>query len=163
MNSSSSTVIPLLGLQAHPEGGWYRETFRSPVEVRLADGRIRSAGTSILFLLEAGEFSAFHRVASDEIWHFHSGVPLELVTIDPSGNLESVTLGSDLSSGAKPHHAVPAGWWQAAAPLGAEGYSLVGCTVSPGFDFADFVMPSREEMSAKFPAHRAEVVRFTRV
>jgi len=162
MNSSASPVIDQLGLQAHPEGGWYRETFRSPCMVTLADGRVRSAGTSILFLLEAGDFSAFHRVSSDEIWHFHSGKPLELVMIDPFGNLHSVTLGADLSSGEKPHHAVPAGWWQAAAPLGPEGYSLVGCTVSPGFDFADFEMPSREELLAMFPSCRTEVIRFSR-
>lgn len=155
-------MISRLGLQAHPEGGWYRETFRSPIDVTLTDGRIRSAGTSILFLLEAGDISAFHRVSSDEIWHFHSGVPLELATIDPSGKLESVLLGSDLSSGAKPHHVVPAGWWQAAAPLGTEGYSLVGCTVSPGFDFADFEMPKREELLLMFPSNQPEVIRFTR-
>jgi hypothetical protein len=155
-------LIALLGLQPHPEGGWYAETFRSPVRVSLPDGRDRSAVTAIHFLLEAGGFSAWHRVSSDEIWHYQEGNPLELVTIDPHGSSATTLLGPGLEEGMKTHHAVQAGWWQAARPVEAVGHTLVVCTVSPGFDFADFEMPDREELLALLPAQRDLILEFTR-
>lgn len=158
----TSRVIELLDLQPHPEGGWYAETFRSPAMVNLPDGRERSAVTSIHFLLEAGGFSAWHRVASDEIWHFQEGNGLELVTIDPKGSAVTTLLGPDLSVGMKTHHAVPAGWWQAARSVGTAGHTLVVCTVSPGFDFADFEMPRREDLLVLFPGQRDLILEFTR-
>ena len=158
----TARLIDLLALQPHPEGGWYAETFRSPVGVSLPDGRQRSAVTSIHFLLKAGNFSAFHRVSSDEIWHFQEGNPLELVTIDPNGTVVSTLLGPDLESGMKTHHAVPCGWWQAARPVGSAGHTLVVCTVSPGFDFADFEMPGREDLLRLLPGRRDLILEFTR-
>ena len=160
----TARLIDLLDLQPHPEGGWYAETFRSPVGVSLPDGRERSAVTAIHFLLKAGGFSAWHRVSSDEIWHFQRGNPLELVTIDPNGGGAAVTtlLGPDLARGMKTHHAVPAGWWQAARPVGPEGHTLMVCTVSPGFDFADFEMPGREELLGLLPGQRDLILEFTR-
>ena len=155
-------LIDLLDLQPHPEGGWYAETFRSPVRVTLPDGRERSAVTSIHFLLEAGMFSAWHRVSSDEIWHYQEGNPLELVTIDPHGGAATTVLGPDLADGMRTHHAVPAGWWQAARSAGAAGHTLVVCTVSPGFDFADFEMPGREELLGMLPGQRDLILEFTR-
>lgn len=155
-------IVALLGLQPHPEGGCYAETFRSPLRVSLPDGRERSASTAIHFLLRAGEFSAFHRVASDEIWHFQEGDPLELVTIDPSGNAVTTVLGAGIGEGMKTHHPVPAGWWQAACPAGAGGHTLVVCTVSPGFDFADFEMPPRARLLALFPELSKLILEFTR-
>ena len=158
----TARVIELLNLQPHPEGGWYAETFRSPVSIKLPDGRERSAVTSIHFLLEGGRFSAWHRVSSDEIWHFQGGNPLELLTIDPHGASERTLLGPNLDRGMKTHHAVPGGWWQAARSTGTAAHTLVVCTVSPGFDFADFEMPGREELLGIQPGQRDLILEFTR-
>ena len=127
---TAADVIALLDLKPHPEGGHYRETFRDPVTV---DGR--SVGTAIYFLLAAGERSHWHRVDAAEIWHFHAGAPLSLQTSD-GVTIDTVTLGSDLSLGHRPQGVVPPGVWQSASTLG--DWTLVGCTVSPGFDFAGF-------------------------
>lgn len=132
-------LIARLRLQPHPEGGWYREIHRSaPADaVAPADGRGARAGlTSIDFLLDRGQFSAWHRVASDEAWHLLDGGPLRLWLIDPAlSRLDAVDLAS-IASGGLPRHVVPAHWWQAAEPIGPHAY--VGATVGPGFDFADF-------------------------
>lgn len=124
---TADEIIRRLDLRCHPEGGHYRETFRDP---RLIDGR--AASTAILFLLKAGERSHWHRVDAVEIWHFHAGAPLVL-GIDGQG---VVVLGPDLAVGQTPQGVVPTGVWQAAASQG--DWSLVGCTVAPGFDFAGF-------------------------
>ena len=153
-------IVERLGLKPHPEGGYYAETFRSTLCVKLSDGRERSAGTTIYFLLGEGEFSALHRVASDETWHHYSGVPLELLLIHPDGRSEILRLGTDLATGDRPQIIVPAGVWQAARSCGE--YTLVGCTVSPGFEFGDFEMPSRAELLTLFPQYRDLVIRFTR-
>lgn len=133
----AQALIAQLALQPHPEGGHYREFFRSPQSVSPGDGRgRRNALTSIDFLLQAGEFSAWHRVASDEAWHLLEGDPLKLWCMPPTlDRIEQVTLGP-LSAASAPRHVVPAGWWQAAGPLG--DYAFVGATVGPGFEFADF-------------------------
>ncbi len=149
-------VVERLGLAPHPEGGFYRETFRAPRDI---GGR--AASTAIYFLLPAGAFSAFHRVASDEVWHDYDGDPLELHTIDERGAHAIARLGRDLDAGERPQHVVPAGVWQAAAPIGSR-YALCGCTVAPGFDFADFEMPPRAKLLAEFPQHAAIVTRLTR-
>lgn len=135
----SDDLIHALGLQPHPEGGSYTEIFRSTALVAPRDGRgDRAALTTIYFLLTKGQRSRLHRVTSDEAWHFYEGDPLELVIVDSSfSKSERVTLGR-LDGDTRPAHVVPAGMWQAARPLGA--YALVGCTVAPGFDFADFSM-----------------------
>lgn len=153
-------VITRLGLKPHPEGGYYAETFRSLESVMLSDGRQRSASTAIYFLLPEGAFSALHRVAADECWHHYGGVPLELVMISPTGSLERVIIGPDLEAGQRPQHVVPSGWWQAARPRD-KGSALAGCTVAPGFDFADFEMPSRPVMLELFPGHEAVILEFT--
>ena len=127
-------LVAALGLAPHPEGGWYREAFRSPQRVTPHDGRAsRSALTSIDFLLAAGEASAWHRVRSDEAWHLLEGGPLRLWLMAPA--LDAVTR-VDLGGDAPPRHVVPAHWWQAAEPLG--DFAYVGATVGPGFEFADF-------------------------
>lgn len=127
-------LIHTLGLVAHPEGGWYREVFRSLVQVLPGDDRpSRSALTSIDFLLKRGQHSAWHRVRSDEAWHLLEGGPLCLWLLPPgSGCLQRV----ELSAAGSRRHFVPADCWQAAEPLGA--YAYVGATVGPGFEFADF-------------------------
>ncbi|CAN7416715.1 cupin domain-containing protein [Pseudorhodoferax sp. LjRoot39] len=127
-----------LGLQPHPEGGDFREWFRSAASVQADGGRPpRSALTSIDFLLERGQFSAWHRVASDEAWHLLEAGPLRLWLLPPDlSQLTHVDLAPVDEAGHAPRHVVPAHWWQAAEPLGAFAY--VGATVGPGFDFADF-------------------------
>ena len=125
---TAAEIITLLDLRPHPEGGHYRETFRDPREI---DGR--SVGTAIYFLLAEGESSHWHRVDAGEIWHFHAGAPLELSIADPVER--SVILGADLMAGERPQCVVATGAWQAARSLGA--WTLVGCTVAPGFDLRD--------------------------
>ena len=130
---TAAEVIATLGLKPHPEGGHYRETFR---DSRTVDGR--SAGTAIYFLLDIGEVSAWHRVDATEIWHWHAGAPL-VITTSPNGHDAAAQhLGPDLAAGQRPQCVVPAGHWQTATSLGA--WTLVGCTVSPGFDFSGFEM-----------------------
>ena len=137
MHQRATDLIDALRLEPHPEGGFYREIYRSASRVRPDDGRAdRSATTSIYFLLIAGTHSRWHRGASDEIWHLYEGGPLELLVAPPSlTEVTRVVLGTAGASRG-PVHVVPAGWWQAARPLG--DYALAGCTVAPGFEFADF-------------------------
>ncbi|HVE70147.1 MAG TPA: cupin domain-containing protein [Thermoanaerobaculia bacterium] len=129
MHSRARQLIEQLGLEPHPEGGWYRQIYKSGERVtRLADGAERAALTTIYFLLVEGTSSAWHRVQSDEVWHFYEGDPLELLTPDSVTRLDSEHRV----------HVIRANEWQAARPLGA--YTLVGCTVGPGFEFEDFEM-----------------------
>jgi len=138
MTARSDTLVQLLGLAPHPEGGWYREVFRSAERVTRADGAARDALTTIQFLLVAGTHSRWHRVAADEVWHHYEGAPLELLCIDPTLTRTSVVRLGPVDDVTRPVHTVPAGWWQAARTTGE--YTLVGCTVGPGFEFADFRM-----------------------
>lgn len=131
---SAAEVIALLGLERHPEGGWYRETFRDPATGE--DGR--PASTLIYYLLEAGDVSHWHRVDAAEVWHHYAGAPLVLTLSSNGHDAEALHLGSVLAAGQRPQLVVPAGWWQTATSLGA--WSLAGCTVAPGFDFAGFEM-----------------------
>lgn len=126
-------IITRLGLQPHPEGGHFRETFRA---LPNPEGGGRSAGTAILFLLKAGERSHWHRVDADEIWHHYAGAPLELSTSPDGHGVHRARLGTDFGLGETPQIVVPRHVWQAAVSLGA--WTLVGCTVAPGFDFAGF-------------------------
>jgi uncharacterized protein len=129
-------LVQLLGLEPHPEGGWYREIHRSVHAVDPLDGRpSRQAMTSIDFLLAEGEHSAWHRVRSDEAWHLLEGGPLRLWLMSPRGEVSAVEL-STCDGVRTPRAVVPADWWQAAEPLGRFAY--VGATVAPGFEFADF-------------------------
>lgn len=139
MTSRTDVLIADLKLEPHPEGGHFREVFRSASRVRPEDGRgDRDALTTIFFLLREGEFSRFHRVWSDEIWHFYEGEPLDLMIVRADfSTCERIQLGP-LTAGGNPVAVVAAGDWQAAVPRGA--YALVGCSVGPGFDFGDFSM-----------------------
>ncbi|HVJ84284.1 MAG TPA: cupin domain-containing protein [Caulifigura sp.] len=137
--SRSRELIATLDLQPHPEGGWYREIHRAQAPVTPSDGRPdRSALTVIYFLLERGQYSAWHVVASDECWQYLEGDPLDLLLFDAtSGRRELIELGP-ITAGRRSTAVVPPGVWQAARPKG--DYTLVQCTVAPGFDFADFAM-----------------------
>ncbi len=162
MHPDAAALVKRLGLAPHPEGGFYRETWRSSMILGdLARGE-RAASTAIYFLLPAGKVSALHRVTSDEAWHHYDGDPVDLHLIEPRGaNPHSVvTLGRDFERGERPQYVVPAGTWQAAVPRG-DRFALCGCTVAPGFDFADFEMPSRDELLAQLPAHAEIVARLT--
>jgi predicted cupin superfamily sugar epimerase len=130
-NLSADDVISLLGLAPHPEGGHFRETFRDSASVNGA----RAASTAIYFLLRAGEVSRWHRVDAAEVWHWYAGAPLDLGVSAGSGR-HSITLGPDLAAGERPQAVVPVHAWQQARSLGA--WTLVGCTVAPGFEFARF-------------------------
>ena len=136
--TSAQDVIARLGLKPHPEGGWFAETFRDEAG---PDGR--AASTAIFYLLEAGQSSHWHRVTdASEVWHFYAGAPLRLSMAPPDGGpAQPMILGSDLAGGQAPQAAVPRGWWQSAVSLGAVRlgeWSLVGCTVAPGFQFDRF-------------------------
>ena len=131
--TDAEAVIAALGLKRHPEGGWYTETFRD------AEGGQRGHSTAIYYLLETGDRSAWHRVRDAvEIWHYYAGAPLELTICESGGQRQTFLLGPDLATGQRPQAVVPAGWWQTAASLGE--WTLVGCTVAPGFDFSGFEM-----------------------
>lgn len=144
MDDRADHLIRALDLSAHPEGGYYREVFRSPMTVHPADGRdSRSSLTSIYFLLIAGDHSSWHVVQSDEAWHHYEGDPLELSIIDPNSfKITRLVLGP-IGEGQQPVQVVPAGHWQAARTLGA--YTLAGCSVAPGFEFSDFALMRNDE------------------
>lgn len=153
MEPRADHLITSLGLTPHPEGGYYREIYRSSSHVRPGDDRAhRAALTTIYFLLPGGIVSRWHRVASDEVWHYYEGAPIELVTADAQfKQVDRIVLGPHEELTAAPVHVVPAGEWQAARSMG--GYSLAGCTVGPGFEFADFEMlkdrPGEAEAAAR--------------
>ncbi|OLP62119.1 cupin [Xaviernesmea oryzae] len=131
--TNAAEIIDILGLERHPEGGWYRQTFRDEA------GGSRGYSTAIYYLLEAGDRSHWHRVTdAAEVWHHYAGAPLRLSMARQTGPAEDMTLGPDLAKGERPQAVVPAMVWQSAQSLG--DWSLVGCTVAPGFDFASFEM-----------------------
>ncbi len=162
MNEQARAVVETLELLPHPEGGFFRETFRAPLGVVAPQGA-RSASTAIYYLLAAGTFSALHRVRSDEVWHHYDGDPLEIHTIRDDGAYAMAVLGRGLGldNGQLPQRVVPAGVWQAAVPFGTR-FTLCGCTVAPGFDFADFEMAARGALVRQFPALRSVIERLTR-
>jgi len=134
---TAADIIRLLDLKPHPEGGHFRETFRDPHQV---GGR--AASTAIYFLLARGERSHWHRVDAAEIWHWHAGAPLKLDVSQASGKIDSLVLGCDLKAGERPQGVVPAHAWQAAQTLG--DWTLVGCTVAPGFEFKNFELAPKD-------------------
>lgn len=138
---SAQEIIKTLDLAPHPEGGWYRETWRAPP----ADGE-RASGTAIHFLLEAGQRSHWHKVDAAEIWLWHAGDPLELSLAETdAGPAQTVLLGPDVVAGQSVQHVIPPHWWQAALPVaGRHGFTLVSCVVSPGFEFDGFVLAERD-------------------
>jgi predicted cupin superfamily sugar epimerase len=148
MHPRAAELIAQLSLQPHPEGGFFREVFRSSGGVTPADGRgARTALTTIYFLLPAGAASRWHRVSSDEVWHFYEGDPLEVLELDADCRTLTRHRLCPYSAGSgAPVHTVAAGHWQAARPSG--NYALVGCTVGPGFDFADFTMMADDAICA---------------
>jgi predicted cupin superfamily sugar epimerase len=148
---NAEETVRRLGLVPHPEGGFYRQTFRSPLRVQLPDGRERSASTAIHYLLPAGTWSAWHRVQADEVWHYYDGAPLQLFRL----GMEPTRLDRRV-----PQAVVPAGVWQAATPDG--GATLCGCTVAPGFEFEDFELARLETLLAQYPDQETLIRRLLR-
>ena len=167
MPNAVADIVERFALEPHPEGGFFREVHRSRLVIDhpaldASVQRRRSSGTFIYFLLAEGDFSAFHRVlASDEIWHLYAGGPLELHTIDADQRYAKRVLTTDLARG-EPALVIPAGWWQAARPAPGSAWVFCGCTVAPGFDFADFSMPPAAELVAACPAHERIIRELTR-
>ncbi|OIO71631.1 MAG: hypothetical protein AUJ57_06885 [Zetaproteobacteria bacterium CG1_02_53_45] len=166
MEAMADEWVRSLGLQKHPEGGWYKEIYRSAesIPVSALPERFTSARsfcTSIYFLLSDNEFSAFHRIKQDELWHFYDGDGLSVHVIDRDGNYVEKLLGRKPQEGESFQHVVRAGDWFGAS-VAPGGYALVGCTVAPGFDFSDFEMAARDELLELFPQHRDLITRLTR-
>ena len=158
VHPEAQRLITALALSPHPEGGWYRETYRSPDRVTTDRGTLRSATTAIYFLLTSGAFSAFHRLASDETWHFYRGDPVTIDIIAPSGTHERRTLGE----GDALQTTIGANAYFASHVDAPDGYALVGCDVAPGFEFADFHLTSRSLLIAAYPQFAPLIARYTR-
>ncbi|MEO6328883.1 MAG: cupin domain-containing protein [Ginsengibacter sp.] len=147
-------------LQPHPEGGWYRETYRSSENIphEALPGRFsgaRTFSTMIYFLLEQGNFSTFHRIRADECWHFYAGDLLLIYVIEQDGSLNIIQLGNDTDKEQMFQFVVPANCWFASRPAYTSRFSFVGCTVAPGFDFADFEIGIAADLSALYPQHES--------
>jgi predicted cupin superfamily sugar epimerase len=167
VSRSAAFWIEHLGLTPHPEGGHFRETYRaaerlSSTALPARYGGLRACSTAIYFLLRAGEVSALHRLKSDELWHFHAGGPLVVSVIDPGGARHDITLGPDPDAGQLFQATVPAGAWFGAALQSGTAYTLVGCTVAPGFEFADFELADRGALLWRYPQHAALIEHLTR-
>jgi predicted cupin superfamily sugar epimerase len=167
MTSQAQYWIDKLNLLPHPEGGYYRETYRAELSVAkqaLPAGfnGARSISTAIYFLLNGENFSAFHRLRSDEVWHFYAGGTLVIHVIKESGERSEIQLSGNREDDHLPQAVIQAGWWFACRVRDSNSFALVGCTVAPGFDFADFEMAKRAELIKAFPQHQELIERFTR-
>ena len=159
---SADDLAVLFDLEPHPEGGRYRQLHRSAATVAVEGrGVHRAAVTAILFLLARGEASRWHRVLSDEVWHFHEGGPLHLHVFGPAEDYRRLVLGRDPERGESLQAVVPAGAWFGAEPAEGAPFALVGCTCAPGFEYGDFELGTREDLLARFPADRALVEHLT--
>lgn len=152
----------------HPEGGYYRETYKSAQTIPHASlpsafKGSRSFSTAIYFLLQQGNFSAFHRIQSDECWHFYTGETLLIHVIDEQEKLYTVKLGNNILNGEVFQFVVPAGCWFASEPAPESSFCFVGCTVAPGFDFEDFELANRVDLIKQYPQHATIINRLTRL
>jgi predicted cupin superfamily sugar epimerase len=159
--------IEKLALKKHPEGGFYKEAYRSDEQISVRCLPVRYSGsrdfsTSIYFLLEGSDFSGFHKIQSDETWHFYEGTPLDLYVISGDGTLQILRLGRDADKGESLQITIPANCWFGARVVEVDGYSLTGCTVAPGFHFDDFELAIRADMAAQFPQHTDIIAALTR-
>ncbi|MEI6574551.1 MAG: cupin domain-containing protein [Bacteroidota bacterium] len=160
-------LINRLEMLAHPEGGYYRETYRASerIPASVLPARFtgdRSFSTSIFFLLKYPDFSCLHMIKADETWHFYLGDPLKIVSINKQGMLEEAILGNRLDKGEIPQLMIPNGYWFGASLAEKKGFALVGCTVSPGFDFEDINYGKREDLLKQFPHLEDIILDFTR-
>jgi uncharacterized protein len=159
---TANEIKLLLELEPHPcEGGSFRQTWVSGVRCQAPQGE-RASGTAIYYLLETGTFSEMHVLSSDEVFHFYIGDPVEMLQLWPSGRSTLVTLGPDLLAGQQVQVVVPAGVWQGTRLIGEGKVALLGCTVSPGFDYADYTSGSYEELASKWPDEAERIRALTR-
>ncbi len=163
----ASTLVEKLDLQPHPEGGYFKEVYRSD-ELIKTEGLSerytseRCFGTSIYYMLEGEQFSAFHKLQSDETWHFYLGSSIVLHLISSEGNYSKIVLGQNLTEDEVLQYTIPKETWFAAEVKDKNSFSLVGCTVTPGFDFADFEMGDQKTLLDKFQQHQNLIKRFTK-
>jgi predicted cupin superfamily sugar epimerase len=160
-------LIQTYGLQPHPEGGYYKETYKSAeaIPANALPERFpaaRAFATAIYFLLDKGNFSAFHKIKSDECWHFYAGQTLLVHVIYLNGELEVIRLGADVAAGERFQYVVPANCWFASEPAPGTDFAFTGCTVAPGFDFADFELATAATLCAVYPQHAAVINRLCR-
>jgi predicted cupin superfamily sugar epimerase len=159
---NADEIKALLKLAPHPkEGGFFRRTYTSPGAVELPRG-LRAQSTAIYYLLEAGSFSEMHVLESDEIFHFYLGDPVEMLQLYPDGGSAVLTLGPDLAAGQQVQMVVPAGVWQGTRLIGDGKVALLGCTVTPGFDFADYKSAKYAELAARWPDQAQRIRALTR-
>ncbi|MFD0933208.1 cupin domain-containing protein [Psychroflexus salinarum] len=164
---SKEQLIEKLNLEKHPEGGYFKETYRSEMSIPKYSlpaefDSYRNVSTCIYFMLTSDEFSAFHKVNQDEAWHFYMGESILLHMISPGGEYSKIKIGSDFSSGETPQFVVPAQHWFAAEVEKENGFALVGCTVAPGFEYEDFELAERKQLQKKFPNHSKIISKLTR-
>lgn len=150
-------IVTHFGMKPHPEGGFYQETYRSSDTIDksalpMSYAGTRAFSTAILFLLREGEYSHLHRIRQDEVWHFHLGGPLRLTMLSPNGTPSEILLGQNILHDQHLQVVVPGGYWFGATPAPGTEFSLVGCTVAPGFDFADFELGTKKDLEQRFPA-----------
>lgn len=157
---NANYLIQKLQLQAHPEGGFYRETYRSEQNMITDNGNNRNVCTAIYYLLENKDRSHFHRIKSDESWFFHQGECMEIVSLQ-NGKLETTWLGNNIEQGEVPQATIPANTWFACKIKSQSGYSFVSCTVAPGFDFADFELANKTELMEDYPDFKDVIEEFT--
>lgn len=164
---NSDYYIKKLELQKHPEGGWFKEVYRSTEEItkehlpdRFSGNRHHS--TSIYFLLTSDTFSAFHRIKSDELWHFYDGSAVTIYMIDEAGNYSEITLGKDIENGEVLQCVIPYGVWFGAQVSVPDSFCLVGCTVAPGFHFDDFELGDKAELLKNYPRNKGIIEKLTR-
>jgi len=157
---SAQNIIDKLKLIRHPEGGFYRETYRSDHVIVNDRNEDRNLSTVIYYFLEDEDKSRFHRIQSDELWFFHLGEPLEIISIEQK-QLTTITLGNHIERDEFPQVRISANTWFAAQVKSAKGFSLVSCVVSPGFDFADFELAKREDLIEQFPHLKDAIEKFT--
>ncbi len=160
-------LIRIHDLKPHPEGGYFRETYRSDEGIPgnclpPRYGGNRNYSTAIYYLLAYGSISKLHRIASDEVWHFYLGGPLTVVELKPDGPADRIILGPEVDHGQRLQHVVKAGTWIGAYPNPGSGYCLVGCTVAPGFDFADFQSACRQELLERYPLEQEIILKLTK-
>lgn len=161
---NTTTIIKKFGLQPHPEGGLFRETYRSILEMNTSPGDDRrNVSTAILFMLKEGDFSAFHKIRSDELWHYHLGKGAYIYCINEDGALSVLRLSADDSPDSQLQIVIPANTWFAAELIEPNDFLLSSCTVAPGFDFRDFILAGRNTLIAQFPQHKQLITKLTRV
>jgi predicted cupin superfamily sugar epimerase len=160
---TAEEIISVLNLKPHTEGGYYRQTYLSKLIIPLAQQHEkRPSSSSVYYLLRSNEFSAFHRLKSDEMWHYYLGSPLTLHTLHPASEHKTQILGPDLFKSQQPQILIPANTWFAAKVIHPNTYTLCGCTVTPGFDYADFELANRNELLTMYPQYKELIIAHTR-